>query len=238
VTDQGQQSQPTGQTVRTVVHLQRHGEVHNPGGVLYGRLPGYHLSELGLRMAERVAASIGDRDITHVVASPLERAQETARPLVARRGVELVTDPRVIESTNVFEGRRFSVGDSILRRPDTWPKLWNPFRPSWGEPYTAVVERMMAAVHDAREAARGHEAVIVSHQLPVWITRLHAEGRSFLHNPRNRQCTLCSLTSLVFDGDRLTTVRYSEPAADLIPVKDRRKAFSSGTGPAADSDPT
>jgi broad specificity phosphatase PhoE len=218
---------------RTTVHLLRHGEVHNPTGVLYGRLPGYHLSELGQQMASRIAAAVGDRDITRVVASPLERAQETARPLALARGVEIVTDPRVIESGNVFEGRRFSLGDSILKRPDTWPRLWNPFRPSWGEPYKEVVSRMMAAVHEAREAARGHEVVLVSHQLPIWITRLHVEHRPFLHNPRNRQCTLCSLTSLVFHGDRLTTVRYSEPAADLIPVKDRRKAFSSGTGPAA-----
>lgn len=220
-------------TIRTTVHLLRHGEVHNPQGVLYGRLPGFHLSELGQQMAHRVAASIGDRDITHVVASPLERAQETARPTALARGVQIVTDDRVIESENVFEGKRFSLSDSILKRPDTWPKMWNPFRPSWGEPYTAVVARMMAAVHEARDAALGHEALVVSHQLPVWVTRLHVEHRSFVHNPRNRQCTLCSVTSLVFEDDRLTTLRYSEPAADLIPVKDRRKSFSSGTGPEA-----
>ncbi len=73
--------------------------------------------------------------------------------------------------------------------------------------------------------------MLVSHQLPIWITRLHVEGRSFLHNPRNRQCTLCSLTSLTFDGDTLTTLRYSEPAADLIPVKDRKATFSAGGAP-------
>jgi broad specificity phosphatase PhoE len=218
---------------RTTVHLLRHGEVHNPGGVLYGQLPGFHLSELGQQMARRVADVIGDRDITHVVASPLERAQETARPMASVRGVEIVTDPRVIESGNVFEGKRFTLSDSILKRPDTWPHLWNPFKPSWGEPYKDVVARMMAAVYDARDAARGHEALLVSHQLPVWITRLHVERRSYLHSPRSRQCTLCSVTSLMFDGDRLTTLRYSEPAADLIPLKDRRKAFSSGTGPVA-----
>ncbi len=213
---------------RTTVHLLRHGEVHNPGGVLYGRLPGYHLSKLGGRMAQRIADTVADRDITHVVASPLERAQETARPTALARGVEIVTDARVIESTNIFEGRRFSVGDGIVKRPSSWRHLWNPFRPSWGEPYKAVVARMMAAVYDARDSARGHEALVVSHQLPIWVTRLHVEQRPFLHNPRNRQCTLCSLTSLVFDGDELTTLRYSEPAADLIPVKDRHKTFSSG----------
>ncbi len=222
---------------RTTVHLLRHGEVHNPDGILYGRLPGYHLSDLGVQMARRIADAVGDRDITHVVASPLERAQETARPLAAARGVEVVTDARVIESTNAFEGRRFSVGDGILKRPSSWPLLWNPFRPSWGEPYKAVVARMMAAVYDARDSARGHEAVVVSHQLPIWMTRLHVENRSFLHDPRRRKCTLCSLTSLVFDGDTLTSLRYSEPAADLIPVKDRRKTFSSGSGPAAEPEP-
>ncbi len=179
-------------------------------------------------MARRVADTVGDRDITHVVASPLERAQQTAQPLAEARGVEVVTDARVIESTNIFEGRRFSVGDGIVKRPKAWRHLWNPFRPSWGEPYKAVVARMMAAVYDARDAARGHEAVIVSHQLPIWTTRLHVEHRMFAHNPRNRQCTLCSLTSLVFDGDDLVTLRYSEPAADLIPVADRRANFSSG----------
>jgi broad specificity phosphatase PhoE len=179
-------------------------------------------------MAERIAESIGDRDITHVVASPLERAQETARPLALARGVDIVTDARVIESTNIFEGRQFSVGDGILKRPGAWRHLWNPLRPSWGEPYKAVVARMMAAVYDARDSARGHEAVVVSHQLPIWTTRLHVEHRSFLHDPRRRQCTLCSLTSLVFDGDTLSTLRYSEPAADLIPIKDRRQVFSAG----------
>ena len=222
---------------RTTVHLLRHGEVHNPTGVLYGRMSGYHLSELGQQMAQRVADAIGGRDITQLFSSPLERAQETAAPLASALGLELRTDPRVIESGNVFQGQTFGVGDGVLRQPKAWRHLWNPLRPSWGEPYKQVVARMMAAVHDAREAASGHEAVVVSHQLPIWITRLHVEGRSFLHDPRRRQCTLCSLTSLDFDGDVLATVRYSEPAADLIPVKDRKAPFSAGGAAAADKPP-
>ncbi len=217
--------------MRTTVHLLRHGEVYNPSGVLYGRRSGYHLSDLGREMAQRVADAVADRDITHVVASPLERAQETAAPLAAARGVEVRTDPRVIESTNVFEGQGFGVGDGVLRKPSAWRHLWNPFKPSWGEPYKEVVVRMMAAVHDAREAAAGHEAVIVSHQLPIWVTRLHVENRSFLHDPRKRQCSLCSLTSLTFENGELATLRYSEPAADLLPDKDRKAPFSAGGAP-------
>ena len=144
--------------------------------------------------------SIKDRDIVHLVASPLERAQETARPLAALRGLDVVTDDRVIESTNVFEGKAFGVGDGALRSPSAWRHLWNPFRPSWGEPYVEVAARMRAATQAARDAARGHEAVIVSHQLPIWVARLSAEGRPFLHDPRRRQCTLASLTSFHFEG--------------------------------------
>ncbi|HEX6875466.1 MAG TPA: histidine phosphatase family protein [Nocardioidaceae bacterium] len=223
--------------MRTVVHLLRHGEVHNPTGILYGRRSGYHLSDLGLKMAQRVADAVGDRDITRVISSPLERAQETAAPLAKARQVEIVTDVRVIESTNVFEGETFGVGDGVLRKPKAWRHLWNPFRPSWGEPYKEVAARMLAGVYDARDAAEGREAVIVSHQLPIWITRLHLEGRSFLHDPRRRQCTLCSLTSFTFDGDRLTTVSYSEPAADLLPLKDRAAPFSAGGAPVENKPP-
>ena len=219
------------QTPDTIVHLLRHGEVHNPHGVLYGRMDGYHLSDLGQKMAEKVAGAIGDRDITHVRVSPLERAQETAQPLASARGLDIVTDERVIESSNVFQGRRFGPHDGAFRKPSTWVHLWNPFRPSWGEPYQQVAARMMAAVEDARDAARGHEAVIVSHQLPIWITRLSAEKRSFLHDPRKRQCTLCSLTSLHFRGDRLLQISYSEPAGDLIPTRDKRAPFSAGGAP-------
>jgi len=212
----------------TTVHLLRHGEVHNPEGILYGRATGYFLSERGLAMAERVATRIGDRDITHIVSSPLERAQQTAEPLAKARGLVVGTDERLIESDNYFAGKAFSVRSGLLLNPAAWPHLWNPFKPSWGEPYAAVAARMWAAVQDARAAAEGHEAVLVSHQLPIWTTRLYAEKRRYLHDPRRRQCTLCSITSFEFEGDRLTTVSYSEPAGDRIPPADRKAPFSAG----------
>ncbi|MCD9144841.1 histidine phosphatase family protein [Streptomyces albireticuli] len=202
----------------TVVHLMRHGEVHNPEGVLYGRKPGYHLSELGLRMADRVAEHLAGRDITHVVASPLERAQETALPIAKAHALDLATDERLIEAENVFEGKTFGVGDGALKKPANWKYLTNPFRPSWGEPYVEQVVRMMGALGAARDAARGHEAVCVSHQLPIWIVRSFAERRRLWHDPRKRQCTLASLTTFTFRGDKIVSVGYSEPARDLVPA--------------------
>ena len=201
---------------RTVVHLLRHGEVYNPEGVLYGRLPGYVLSDLGHEMAQRAADALRDRDLTHVIASPMERAQQTAAPIAASHGLDIDTEPLIIEADNVFEGQRVSVGDGVLKQPRTWRHLWNPLRPSWGEPYDEVAARMGAAVDIARERARGHEAVLVSHQLPIWIARLAAEKRRLWHDPRSRQCSLASLTSMTFDNDTLVAITYTEPSRDLL----------------------
>jgi broad specificity phosphatase PhoE len=198
----------------TVVHLMRHGEVHNPGGVLYGRLDGFHLSDLGAQMARLVAAHLVTNDITHVVASPLERAQETAAPIAADHGVEIHTDPRVIESANRFEGRGTSAVE--LFHPRNWHLFRDVTKPSWGEPYEEIAVRMLAAIADARDTARGHEAVVVSHQLPVWTVRNKLEGRRLWHDPRKRECTLASLTSLTYRGDELASITYSEPAVTLL----------------------
>ncbi|HEU0102247.1 MAG TPA: histidine phosphatase family protein [Mycobacteriales bacterium] len=197
---------------RTTVHLLRHGEVHNPDGVLYGRLEGFRLSDDGLQMARDAADALRGADVVEVVASPLQRAQETARPISEVFGLGIATDERLIESANVFEGMTFGVGDGALRRPANWQHLTNPFRPSWGEPYAEVAARMLAAVHDVRDRVPGREAVCVSHQLPIWTVRRFVEGRRLWHRPDRRQCGLASLTSLVFDGDELVRVDYTEPA--------------------------
>ncbi|NUT36862.1 MAG: histidine phosphatase family protein [Hamadaea sp.] len=198
-------------STQTTVHLLRHGEVHNPDGVLYGRLPGYRLSDLGERMAEAVAKAVAGRDITYLVSSPLERAMQTAEPSAALLDLPIETDIRLIESENWFEGRRVDLG------PRSWPKLLNPFRPSWGEPYAHIAARMLQAVHAARVRAEGHEALAVSHQLPIWTLRLRLSGRRLWHDPRKRQCSLASVTSFRFTGDKLVGIDYAEPAAHLGP---------------------
>jgi broad specificity phosphatase PhoE len=202
---------------RTTVHLLRHGEVHNPGGILYGRLPGFHLSENGRNQAEIVAKSLADADVAVVLASPLERAQETAAPLAALHDIEVRTDAGLIEADNRFEGKTVSVGGGSLRSPRHWPLLRDPFTPSWGEPYLQIAHRMLAVVHRARELAEGHEAVCVSHQLPIWTLRRFVTGQRLWHDPRRRQCGLASLTSLVFTGTELTQLRYTEPAGGSDP---------------------
>lgn len=210
---------------RVSVHLLRHGEVFNPDGVLYGRLPEFHLSELGHSMAAMVAdhflarAADGAAPV-YLVASPLTRAQETAMPTAKALGLDIVTDPRIIEAENHFEGLQMSKAE--LLKPKHWRYFTNPLRPSWGEPYQAQAERMMAAARDARRRAfelggDGAQAILVSHQLPIWSTRRSAEGRRLWHDPRHRECSLASLTTLTFQGDDVVDVSYSEPAAVLLP---------------------
>lgn len=202
---------------RTVVHVLRHGEVHNPDRILYGRIPGFGLSESGAAMAAMIADHVKDSDITHLVSSPLQRAQETAAPIAERLGLPVQTDDRLLEPTNVFEGSRFGVGDGSLKRPATWIHLRNPFRPSWGEPYAEVAARMLAAVQDARAAAEGHDALCVSHQLAIWTLRRFLEGRRLWHDPRNRECGLASLTSITFEDTTVVGISYVEPAGATDP---------------------
>jgi broad specificity phosphatase PhoE len=197
---------------RTVVHLLRHGEVANPDRILYGRLPGFHLSDAGLLMAKHAAQAVAGRDIVTLVSSPLDRAVETATPVAEQFGLEIRLDDRLLEATNVFEGLTFGVGDGSLKRPAHWRYLMNPFRPSWGEPYVDIAARMRAAVASARDAARGHEAICVSHQLPIWTARRLVERKRLWHDPRHRQCALGSLTSFTFDGDVIVDINYTEPS--------------------------
>jgi broad specificity phosphatase PhoE len=202
--------------IRTVVHVLRHGEVNNPQKILYGRLPGYRLSELGTRMAKAAAEALKERDIAYVASSPLERAVETAEPIAAQFTLDVETDDRLLESLNRFEGKTFGVGDGALKHPRNWWMLRDPFTPSWGEPYRVIAKRMFAAVKAARDAAPGREAVCVSHQLPIWTLRRHIERRRLWHDPRGRQCGLASLTSFHFEDDVVIGVGYDEPAAHLI----------------------
>ncbi|MGH8867174.1 MAG: histidine phosphatase family protein [Actinomycetes bacterium] len=213
-----------------MVHLLRHGEVHNPDGILYGRLPGFLLSALGHQMARAAAKALGEHDVAAVVSSPLERARETAGPIAEAFGLEPTADDRLVEADNVFEGWTFGVGDGSLRRVTHWRHLYNPFRPSWGEPYEMIAARMLAAMATVRDAVPGREAVCVSHQLPIWTVRSAVEGRRLWHDPRRRECALASLTSFTYEGEEIVGVTYTEPAAHLVPKRLRAGSKSLDAG--------
>lgn len=204
----------------TTVHIARHGEVENPEKILYGRQPGWRLSNRGQQMAQTLGEWSKSINLGALHVSPLQRAQETAAPIARAHGIEITTDERLIEAANVFEGKSFELGSGVLKHPSSWRHLYNPWKPSWGEPYEEQINRMLAAIFAARKAANGKDAIVVSHQLPIWILRSAIEGRSLLHDPRKRICTLASVTSVHFDDEGVISgLSYSEPAGHLLPEK-------------------
>lgn len=202
----------------SLIHLVRHGEVHNPDGVLYGRLPGFHLSTLGERMAHAaaVAVKVSGSDVTALVASPLQRAQESAQPFAEIFGLDIRTDERLIEPTNKFEGRTFEFGPQVILRPQSWPWVTNPFRPSWGEAYRSIADRMFAALEAAWSSTETGNVALVSHQLPIVAITRDLAGRRLWHDPRKRRCSLSSITTFERQGDTFVEVSYHEPAQELL----------------------
>jgi broad specificity phosphatase PhoE len=163
-------------------------------------------------MARQSAQFIHDlgRPVDALIASPLQRTRESAEPFTELLGIEPVIDERVIEPTNVFEGKRMS---RALANPANWRHLARPEVPSWGEPYARVVERMQDAMKDAWTRTESGDVVIVSHQLPIWVTHLAVAGLPTRHDPRRRRCALSSVTSFELLGDVWRETGYAEPAS-------------------------
>ncbi|MFW0109132.1 histidine phosphatase family protein [Rothia sp. P13129] len=214
-------------SLQVKVHLMRHGEVENPQRIVYGRLPNYHLSQRGRQMVRLSAEEFAQRahngaNIVYLACSPLTRTQESAEPITELLGLEAHHDPRVIEAENYFEGLHVNAQE-LLTHPKHWAKLYNPLRPSWGEPYREQVKRMAQAVRQTAQHAydiggENAEAIIVSHQLPIWLVRRSIEGKTLPHDPRTRECNLASITTCTFsdlDGKERPHISYSEPAAAL-----------------------
>lgn len=239
-----------------VVHLVRHGKVHNPGQILYGCLPGYRLAASGRQMADAVASALyrspasaetpgTPHRIGYLAASPLQRAQETAAPLARLLDRAVVTDERLIEAGNAFEGSRVAADASTLLNPRTWLRARDPFTPSWGEPYLDIAHRMLGAVYSAVAALSGTtapgggapEAVLVSHQLPIVTVRRYLLGQRLWHDPRKRQCSVASVSSLTFVDGVFRGVEYTEPAGHIAAVDDPTDATAAAADPVAEVRP-
>ncbi len=204
------------------VHLVRHGEVYNPSGVLYEQLPNFHLSDRGKLMALASAQELKSQKapIKALFSSPLVRAQKSAEPFESLFKLELQTDQRLIEPTNAFRGRKMGAKNLALK-PHLWWHFRNPARPSWGEPYVSIIARMNEAMIAAAESVSGGDVVLVTHQLPIWITHLSLQGEKLAHDPRKRRCSLSSITTFEYLDGNFVEVNYLEPAKDI-------KAIDSG----------
>jgi broad specificity phosphatase PhoE len=198
------------------LHLVRHGEVFNPKGVLYERIDGFYLSELGEQMAKAAADSLvaSGRKVRKLIASPLLRTQQSAKPIAEAFGLEPVLDERVIEPWNAFRGLKVGA-KAFLKRPSIALKLYNPAKPSWGEPFVDISARMLEAALEHGAQDLPGDVVIVSHQLPIWMVYRSSQGLALPHDPRSRRCSLSSITSFEVRDGKLVEVDYREPGIEF-----------------------
>ena len=215
----------------TTIHFVRHGKVENPGHLLYERLPGFHLSEVGVRMAQATAHYIAVNPrlntVSAIYSSPLERTRETAGEILTAlnevretRGeepLELTTDERIIEARNEFRGTRIGYGEGALWKNGNWKLVRNLWKPSWGESYQSTAHRVQAFALEKVGEHPGEQIIVVSHESPIWSYRHMLETGHPEHNMLLRHTALASFTSITCDGDtrKVLSIAYVDPAADV-----------------------
>lgn len=156
----------------TKIYLVRHGEVHNPENILYGRLPGYRLSETGKTQAHIMGKFLKDTPISAVYASPLQRTQETASILISyQKGLSIRADERLIEVGTPLQG---TSGDALLKiRFDFYQEQYVK---AGGETILDIHERMQKIITEIAEKHKGEHILAVSHGDPIMITRTFYRG--------------------------------------------------------------
>lgn len=215
----------------TTIHFVRHGEVYNPGHILYERLPGFHLSDRGRRMAQAtgryIAASPQMNTAVAVYSSPLDRTRETAQyilnalnPVRVDRHespLELVTDRRIIEAGNNFRGKRIGHGEGALWRNGNWKLVANLWRPSWGESYRQIATRVSEFAQEKVREYPGQQIIVVSHESPIWSYRHLLETGHPEHNMLLRHTALASITSITYDSESgdVMSITYVDPASGV-----------------------
>ena len=168
------------------LHFIRHGQVFNPEGVIYERLDGFGLSDMGWKIATIAADKSHEMNVTRVVSSPLQRARESVKPWLDNTGLELEVDARVIENWNKLKGLRPGV-KSLAKKPWLLRHFHNPKKPSWSEPYQEIQTRMLEAARDLWDSTDSGDVVIVSHQLPIVMLQRTAQGAPLARDPRKRE---------------------------------------------------
>lgn len=159
--------------MKTVVYLVRHGEVHNPKQIMYERLPGYRLSDLGIKQAHKLGQFLSGKPITAIYASPLERTRETADIIASyHRGLSVIHDERLLEVSTTARG----LGITYLTE-----ERWNFYKPKYtklgGEKLSDIWKRMQTAIRDIVKRHKGGEVVVVSHGDPLMISMIKHIGR-------------------------------------------------------------
>ena len=195
----------------TTIHFVRHGEVENPNHVLYERLPGFHLSNRGLKMARATAQYIATvpqmRGISAIYSSPLERTQETAQQIANALQIgSIILDNRLIEAENNFRGKRIGYGEGALWKNNNWKLVSNLWKPSWGESYKSIASRVGDFAREQVKNHPGEQIIAVTHESPIWSYRHLLETGHAEHNMLLRKTALASITSITYDCENMNVL--------------------------------
>ena len=157
--------------VKTTLYLMRHGQVHNPDDILYGRLPGYFLSADGIEQAQAAGAWLADKHIAAIYSSPMERALQTAG-IVSQHigGLTPVNDERIIEVRTPFEG------EPIAKLAAKGWDLYTGNEPPNETPAT-VLDRVLEFFDAVIETHQGESVLAVAHGDILVFPWLHAQGQ-------------------------------------------------------------
>ena len=204
----------------TQLHLVRHGEVDNPDHVVYAALPGFGLSNNGREQARRVAERLSKRPIVAIVASPLDRAQETATIISNGINVAVTANSGLVE---------WGLGDHWAGIP--WDELdarfpgeldaylQHPQRLDFAPESLEDVARRVASVIDEVAARISGDAVLISHQDPIQAARLHLTGQPLAALQANKpgHCSIVSLTRHTDRSRWLETSYWEPPQGEVFP---------------------
>lgn len=205
-------------SVRTRLYLVRHCDVHNPDGVLYGHLPGFRLSDRGVRQAHALGEYLAQTPVRQIYASPLERAQQTAHIIASYLdGVPVTTTPELVEARfgGYLQGTRYR--DVPWRKPLWFVHMVRPGVLPNDETVTEMASRIRAPLTRLLHDHPGAGGVCVSHGDPIQAFWVEAEHRSpyALHR---LQCAKGGMLELDYEGEHLVDKRYRPPEEAGAPV--------------------
>jgi broad specificity phosphatase PhoE len=197
--------------VRTTLHLVRHCDVENPEGVLYGHLPGFRLSDKGVRQAHALGEFFAERPVREIYASPLERAQQTAHIIASYLdNAPVVTTPELVEARFGLHLQGVRPKDVPLKRP-LWfvHMLWPGLLPN-DESVAAMAARVRAPLSRLLRDFPGQEGICVSHGDPIQAFWVESERRH-AYALHRLQCAKGGMLSLSYEDGELVSQQYRPP---------------------------
>lgn len=197
----------------TTIHFVRHGYVHNPSAILYGRLPNFRLSAEGQAQAQAAATFLGEKNIAAIYSSPMLRARQTAQIIAKAHptlSVVRISD-NINEIYTSFEGRPLQELEAI-----NW-EFYDGVQAPYESP-ADIFARIMGFVGKVQERHRGQELIAVSHGdicvfATAWAKKVAVSGKFKREMALdNGYPATASITSISFeDVEHVTSFSYTIP---------------------------